>query len=342
MSTETTQRRAYDLTSEAFGEGFNGPLMVVVDAADSDDPQGAADSALETIATLDNVATAAPPMFNANGDTAIMSVIPTTGPGAPETEDLVHDIRAAGSDISAATGADLAVTGNTAITIDFSQKMSDALLPYLGVVVGLSIVLLMLAFRSILVPVKAAAGFLLTMGATFGLTVGIFQWGWFNDLLGIEQTGPIISMLPIVLIGVVFGLAMDYEVFLVSRMREAYAHGESATAAVITGFRHSARVVTAAALIMISVFVGFMLAGDDFILQMGLAMAAAVAIDAFVVRMTIVLAVLAIVGDRAWWLPGWLARILPKVDIEGDRLAGASDQASKDDLNEPELVGTRG
>lgn len=342
MSTETTQRRAYDLTSEAFGEGFNGPLMVVVDAADSDDPQGAANFALEIIGTLDNVETAAPPMFNQNADTAIMSVIPTTGPGAPETEDLVHDIRAAGSDISAATGADLAVTGNTAITIDFSQKMSDALLPYLAVVVGLSIILLMLAFRSVLVPIKAAAGFLLTMGATFGLTVGIFQWGWFNDVLGIEQTGPIISMLPIVLIGVVFGLAMDYEVFLVSRIRESFVHGEPATAAVVSGFRHSARVVTAAALIMISVFIGFVLSGDDFILQMGLAMAAAVAIDAFVVRMTIVPAVLAIMGDRAWWLPGWLARILPRVDIEGERLADGLDGDTPDDVGAPEPVTTRG
>ena len=323
MSTDTTQRQAYDLTSEGFGEGFNAPLMVVVDAEGSDDSEAAAGTVMETLGGLDNVATVTPPTFNESTDTAILTVIPETGPGAPETEELVHDIRDSRAGIVSSTGASVSVTGTTAINLDFSEKMSDALVPYLGVVVGLSILLLMLAFRSILVPIKAAVGFLLTMGATFGLTVGIFQWGWFNGLLGIEQTGPIISILPIVLIGVVFGLAMDYEVFLVSRMREAYAHGAQPTQAVVTGFRHGARVVTAAALIMISVFAGFVFTGEEFILQVGLALAVAVAIDAFVVRMTIVPAVLSLLGNKAWWLPGWLDRIVPKVDIEGESVGDA-------------------
>ena len=203
--------------------------------------------------------------------------------------------------------------------IDFNEKVSEALIPYLAVVVGLSFLILVVVFRSILVPLKAALGFLVTMGATFGAAVAVFQWGWFADVIGLEQTGPIISVLPIVLIGLVFGLAMDYQVFLVTRMREEHVHGAPAMSAVVTGFQHGARVVTAAATIMISVFAGFVL-GEDFIKQVGFALAFAVFVDAFLVRMTIVPAILALLGERAWWLPRWLDRILPDVDVEGDRL----------------------
>ncbi|NED96932.1 MMPL family transporter [Phytoactinopolyspora alkaliphila] len=338
MSEDTTQRKAYDLVSEGFGEGFNSQLMVVVDAAGTENPQGAFDGAVAEIEALDDVVMVSPPMPNAAGDTAIISVIPQSGPSSAETEELVDAIRDASGGLEAGTGATMVVTGNTAIVIDFSEKMSEAMAPYLGVVVGLSFILLLLVFRSILVPLKAALGFLVTMGATFGLIVAIFQWGWFASLLGIDQTGPIISMLPIFLIGVVFGLAMDYEVFLVTRMREEYVHGASPTAAVVTGFQHGSRVVTAAAIIMISVFGAFVLGGEDFIMQVGLALAVAVAFDAFVVRMTIVPAILTLLGHRAWWLPRWLDRILPNVDVEGEKLRTALDKKPED--REPVAVGS--
>jgi RND superfamily putative drug exporter len=338
MAEDSTQRQAYDLVSEGFGEGFNSQLMVVVDAAGSDNPQGAFDQAAEQIGGFDNVVMVSPPMPNADGNTAIISVIPENGPSSVETEDLVAAIRAGNGDL-ADTGATMVVTGNTAIVIDFSEKMASAMAPYLGIVVGLSFILLMLVFRSILVPLKAALGFLVTMGATFGLLVAIFQWGWLTGLLGIDETGMIISMLPIFLIGVVFGLAMDYQVFLVTRMREEYVHGASPTAAVVTGFQHGSRVVTAAAIIMISVFGAFVLGGESFIMQVGLALAGAVAFDAFVVRMTIVPAVLTLLGDRAWWLPRWLDRILPNVDVEGDKLAKYLDERREQE-REPVAVGS--
>ncbi|MFM6850669.1 MAG: MMPL family transporter, partial [Terrabacter sp.] len=187
-------------------------------------------------------------------------------------------------------------------------------------VVGLGFVLLMLMFRSILVPLKATLGFLLTIGAAFGATVAIFQWGWLSSLVGLDTAGPLVSFLPILLIGILFGLAMDYEVFLVSRMREDFVHGDTAKEAVVAGVGHGARVVVAAALIMMSVFSGFVLVEDPIIKSMGFALALGVAVDAFVVRLSIVPAVMSFLGDRAWWMPGWLDRVLPDVDIEGEKL----------------------
>jgi len=197
------------------------------------------------------------------------------------------------------------------------------------VVVGLALVLLLLVFRSILVPLKATAGFLLTIGATFGAVVAVFQWGWLASLIGLDSTGPIMSMLPIFMIGVVFGLAMDYQVFLVTRMREEFVHGASATEAVVRGVKHGARVVTAAALIMISVFAGFVLAGEPIIMSIGFAMAVGVAVDAFVVRLTIVPAFMSLVGRAGWWLPRWLDRAIPNVDVEGERLGRVIGPAPK-------------
>ncbi len=229
----------------------------------------------------------------------------------------MHDIRDA---VGGIQGADVLLTGRTAIGIDISEKLSDALPVYLLLVVGLSVLLLMLVFRSLLVPVKAALGFLLTVGATFGLTVAVFQQGHLADLIGLDTPSPLVSFLPILLIGILFGLAMDYEVFLVSRMREDFVHGDTAQQATINGMGHGARVVTAAAIIMISVFGGFIFMDDPTIKSMGFALAAGVAIDAFVVRMTIVPAVMSLLGDKAWWLPRWLDRALPKVDVEGEGL----------------------
>ncbi|WP_166350222.1 MMPL family transporter [Phytoactinopolyspora limicola] len=317
--TDTTQRQAYDLLAAGFGPGFNGPLTVVVDAETNTNADAVVDAVAAEVAELDGVVTAVPARTNDAGDTAIVIAVPSTGPSAPETEDVVRDIRALSGAIEERTGATLAVTGPTAVVIDFNETMADALVPYLAVVVGLSFLILILVFRSLLVPLKAALGFLVTMAATFGATVAVFQWGWLADAIGLQQTGPIMSMLPIILIGLVFGLAMDYQVFLVTRMHEEHVHGAPATRAIITGFQHGARVVAAAAVIMISVFGAFVL-GDDFIKQVGFALAFAVFIDAFVVRMTIVPAVLRLMGERAWWLPRWLDRVLPDVDVEGERL----------------------
>ncbi|WP_405138248.1 MMPL family transporter [Nocardia sp. NBC_01388] len=318
--TSTTQRRAYDALAEGFGPGFNGPLTVAVDVKGAGDPKAALDQVTKTLAATKDVVSVSPAMFNQAGDAAMLTVVPASGPSATATKDLVHALRGEAGGLKSATGATVLVTGATAMNIDVSQKMSDALLPYLAVVVGLAILLLMVVFRSIAVPIKAALGFLLSVGAAFGVIVAVFQWGWLANIIGVHQTGPVMSMMPIFLIGVVFGLAMDYEVFLVTRMREAYAHGESAHDAIVTGFRHSARVVVAAAAIMIAVFAGFIGGGEPMIKMMGLGLASAVFFDAFVVRMTLVPAVLALLGDKAWWLPQWLAKILPNVDVEGESL----------------------
>lgn len=315
----TTQRQAYDAIAAGFGPGFNGPLLVVVDLAGTPDHRDAAQRIHTELAGTDAVATAAPPEFNPAGDTAVIAVIPRGGPDSAETERLVQTLRGEVAETAEGFGARIAVTGTAAIIIDFSDRMGQALWTYLLVVVGLSFVLLMAVFRSIIVPLKATLGFLLSLSATFGVMVATFQWGWL-EWLGIHTIDVVVSMLPIFIIGVVFGLAMDYEVFLVTRMREEYVHGATATAAVRAGFGHGARVVAAAAIIMVSVFAGFGTGDAGDIVQIGVALAAAVAVDAFVVRMTIVPAVLALVGDRAWWLPAWLDRILPDLDVEGRNL----------------------
>ncbi|MFJ4473175.1 MMPL family transporter [Streptomyces sp. NPDC089424] len=318
MATDTTQRKAYDLLSDSFGPGFNGPLTVTVEGADAAAAGKRAGAALERTAGVDSVSAVT---ANKAGDTAVLTVVPTTGPTDARTEELVKDIRAQASSLAASAGAtEILVTGQPALFIDFSQTLSDALLPYLGLVVGLAFLLLLLVFRSVLVPLKAALGFLLSVSAALGALVAVFQLGWAADFFGVEQTGPIMTTLPIFMIGVVFGLAMDYEVFLVTRMREAYVHGASAKEAVVTGFRHSGRVVVAAALIMISVFSGFVFEVDDLVAMMGFGLASAVLFDAFVVRMAIVPAVHALLGDAAWWLPKWLDRLLPNVDVEGEKL----------------------
>ncbi|MFD5433930.1 MMPL family transporter [Kitasatospora sp. NPDC127067] len=318
--TSTTQRRAYDLLSEGFGPGFNGPLTVMVDAKGVADPKAAANEVAKKVSGLPGVVAVTPPMFNQAGDTALLNAVPATGPSEAETKGIVHAIRHDAAGLKTATGATVLVSGTTAMNIDVSQKMSDALLPYLAVVVGLAVVLLMVVFRSILVPLKAALGFLLSVVAALGAVVAVFQWGWLAELIGVEQTGPVMSMMPIFMIGVVFGLAMDYEVFLVTRIREGYVHGEEPGEAIVTGFRHNARVVTAAAFIMIAVFAGFIGMSEPMIKMMGLGLAAAVAFDAFIVRMTVVPAVLALLGRRAWWLPRWLDRLIPDVDVEGSKL----------------------
>ncbi|WP_063769902.1 MMPL family transporter, partial [Streptomyces scabiei] len=317
MAKDTTQRKAYDMLSESFGAGFNGPLLITVEAKDA---RTAAGRVGEELATRPGVASVSPATVNKANDTAMVNVIPETGPTEKRTEDLVHSMRATAAGFEKTIGASVLVTGQTALFIDFSQTLDDAMVPYLGLVVGLAFVLLVLVFRSILVPLKAALGFLLSVTAALGAVVAVFQWGWLKDVFGIDQPGPIMSTMPIFMIGVVFGLAMDYEVFLVTRMREAFVHGERAEDAIVTGFRHGGRVVSAAAIIMASVFSGFILDANDFVKMIGFGLAVAVLLDAFVVRMAIVPAVLALLGRSAWWLPRWLNAVLPDMDVEGARL----------------------
>ncbi|MEH0819459.1 MULTISPECIES: MMPL family transporter [unclassified Micromonospora] len=316
-------RVSNDVIREGFGPGFTGRLAVVVTSDSPQDTAAAVPQVTALIQGTEGVLAVAPPQVDPSGRTALLGVIPKTGPTDAATETLVQDIR---EGVGAIGNAEVLLTGVTAIGIDVSEKLTDALPVYLLLVVGLSILLLMLVFRSILVPVKAALGFLLTVAATFGITVAVFQQGHLADLVGLDTPGPLISFLPILLIGILFGLAMDYEVFLVSRMREDFVHGDTARQATINGMGHGARVVTAAALIMMSVFGGFVFLDDPVIKSMGFALAIGVAIDAFVVRMTIVPAVMSLLDRTAWWLPRWLDRALPNVDIEGEGLRAHLDR----------------
>ena len=315
------QKKAVELIGRGVGEGLTGPLIVVADGDNVSDRQAAYTRLVETIRGMDDVVMVAPPQLNTDGSGALITVIPESAPSSPQTPALVDQIRALQPRFAEPVGLDFGVTGQTAIVSDLSEALMKALVPYLTVVVGLAFVVLMLVFRSVLVPVTAALGFLLSIAATFGATVAVFQEGWFGL---VKDPAPIISFLPIFLIGIVFGLAMDYQVFLVTRMREEYVMGDQnragAQSAVITGFSHGARVVTSAAVIMISVFSAFMLMPETVAKSMGFAMSAAVLFDAFLVRMTIIPAVMSLLGAKAWWLPSWLDRLLPDVDVEGKKM----------------------
>jgi len=317
----STKRQAYDLLAGSFGPGFNGPLIVTIAA-----PPASLKAAMAAVAAdinaLPEKPVAAPAGASADGTLGVLQVIPATGPSNIRTEQLVNDLRAKAPNWQRATGSGIAVTGQTAVAIDVSDKLGNALPIYLSIVVGLALILLLLVFRSIVVPVKAALGFLLSVGVSFGAVVAVYQWGWLGGIFGTGNVSSpsIISFLPILLIGVLFGLAMDYEVFMVSGMREAYVHGFGAKRAVVGGFNAGSRVVTAAAIIMTSVFSGFILAPDTIIASIGFALGVGVLADAFLVRMTIVPAVMTLLGKAAWYIPRGLDAVLPSVDIEGEKL----------------------
>jgi RND superfamily putative drug exporter len=316
----TTERKAYDLLSEGFGPGFNGPLEIVVsgDVQTSHLKQLAREIQSATKG-LPAVAQISPPIANKTGRILIVEVTPRSSPQSEATKNLVKAIRARAKSLQK-FGITVYVTGTTAINIDTADKLGAALPVFLPLIVILALLLLLLVFRSVLVPLKAVVGFLLTIAAAFGAVVWIFQDGHLAHLFGIAATAPITSFLPIIMIAILFGLAMDYEVFLVSRMRESFLKPEGATDAVVDGFSASARVVTAAAIIMTAVFASF-ITGDDLIIKsFGLALAFGVLVDAFLVRMTLVPAVLALLGDRAWHLPRWIDRRVPDLDVEGEQL----------------------
>lgn len=325
---ESQVRQSYDLTAQHFGPGANGPLVLAGTIVTSTDPLGLMADLKAEIEKIPGVAEVALATPNETADTGLIQVTPTTAPDDPATADLVRELRSQHDRLLEEFGVDLKVTGFTAVGIDISDRLGAALLPFGLFVVGLSLILLMIVFRSIWVPIKAAAGYLLSVTASFGVVAAVFEWGWFADLLHVTRTGPVISFMPIILMGVLFGLAMDYEVFLVSRMREDFVHAirerggraERATAvrAVRTGFSASARVVTAAAVIMFAVFAAFVPEGDSSIKPIALGLAVGIAVDAFLVRMTLVPAVMTLLGEKAWWMPAWLDRLLPHFDIEGE------------------------
>ena len=391
-ATDTSERKAYDLLSKGFGEGFNGPLLVVVEglpAVGEADKAAIRDPALkqfneqaaaamsqqetvfqqktatlttpeqyaafqqevasaqaegekqkaqalgkidqsvqqfaklvqlnkvaEKIAERDDVKQVVPAMATDDGTKGIIQIISKTAPSSDKTVDLISYLRS--SDNQKQLGGDavtLAVTGSTALQNDINSNLSAALPLYLAVVVGLSLLLLIVAFRSILVPIKATLGFLLSVLAMFGAMVAIFQWGWFGIA---DAPGPIVSFIPIIAIGILFGLAMDYEFFLVSSMHESYQHTKDAKRSVIDGFGLGSKVVTAAGVIMVAVFAGFVFNHDVTIQAIGFGLAIGIFIDAFIVRMTIVPAIMTLLGKSAWWLPKWLDAIVPHVSIEGE------------------------
>lgn len=315
------QRVTFDRIAEAYGPGYNTPLLVTVDIIRTTDPLGVMAGLADDLGQLDGVAAVGVATPNATADLGIVQIIPEEAQAHPSTAALVREIRDARAELEERYDVtDLRVTGATAVAIDVSDRLAGALVPFAVVVVGLSLILLMLVFRSIWVPVKATLGYLLSVAAAFGVVAVVFSWGWFGDLLNVAGTGPVISFLPIILMGVLFGLAMDYEVFLVSRMREDYVRTKDAQHAVRSGFAASARVVTAAAIIMIAVFAAFVPESDAMVKPIALGLAVGVFVDAFLVRMTLVPAVLALLGDRAWRLPRRLDRALPELDVEGAAL----------------------
>lgn len=329
----TTQRKAADLVAGAFGEGRQSPLVTVVDGSSLKTPQervAAYNKVVQWAAGQDNVANAQMVAVNKDMSGAQVLITPKTAADDTKTEDLLHALRGGESGIESQTRTDIGITGVTAIQTDVSERLTEALPIYLAVVIGLAFLLLLLVFRSLLVPLTATLGFLLSVLATLGATVLIFQEGTF----GLVEGAPLVSFMPIILIGLVFGLAMDYQVFLVTRMREAYVHGMSAREAVVDGFRHGARVVSAAAAIMISVFAAFILQDNSLIQSMGFALAIAVFFDAFVIRMTLIPALMYLMGDKAWSLPKWLDKILPSVDVEGEKLVGIHPELEKEPVLE--------
>ncbi|MEH1128427.1 MMPL family transporter [Micromonospora sp. CPCC 206061] len=313
-------RAAYDVVSDHFGPGYNGPLIVTADIITSTDPVGLVNKIAAEIRALPGVASVPLATPNPKGDTGVIQVVPASAPDSPETEKLVTTLREQEKHFLDAYGTRTAVTGITAIGIDVSAKLGGALLPFGILVVGLSLVLLAMVFRSVWVPIKATAGYLLSVGAAFGATWFVFGQGHLAEHLRVTHTGSVISFLPIVLMGVLFGLAMDYEVLLVSRIREHYVHHGDPAHAIESGFVSASRVVAAAAVIMFAVFAAFVPEGSATVKPIAFSLAVGVFVDAFLVRMTLVPAVLALLGHRAWGLPPKLDRALPVFDAEGDAL----------------------
>lgn len=315
---DTTTRKAYDLMADGYGAGTNGPLEVVLDTDGERIPGDTIQDVSTALQNQAGVAEVHEPVTNEAGDIAIVTVVPTTAPQDARTGELLESIREdvlpaalGGSDVEAS------VTGNTALTEDVSSRLQDRMPLFLGAVIGLSFLILMVVFRSVLVPLKAAVLNVLSVGAAYGVVVAVFQWGWFANLIGVHESVPIMPLAPMLMFAILFGLSMDYEVFLMSRVREQYRKHFDPRRAVVEGVGSTARVITSAALIMIGVFASFILDVDVTTKMFGVGLAVAVLLDVTLVRMVLVPAAMSLLGHRAWWLPAWLERRLPAIDIEG-------------------------
>jgi RND superfamily putative drug exporter len=329
-ASDSTAFKSYTLISEAFGPGSNGSLVAIVDVPEQLDQIAELQMQAEVserLFALDNVSAVLPGGVSTSGLDLMFVLVPEFGPTSAETEQLVFDIRELEKVFPAELNANIEVTGIAAVNIDISQKLADVLPLYLGTVVILSFLLLILVFRSLIVPLVATGGFLLTVGATLGAVVAVYQFGWLSEVLGVTQAGPILSFLPILLIGILFGLAMDYQLFVVSGMREAFVHGKSAKESIDSGIHLGRPVVIAAAIIMVSVFGGFAFSHITMIKPMGFGLAIGVLIDAFLVRLLLVPALMSVIGKAAWYLPKWLDKLLPDVDVEGAKLERLRSQA---------------
>lgn len=330
----TQQRQTYDAIAEAYGEGYNSPIIVIADISNTTDPVGTVSRLSQDIAGLDEVSDVALATPNQDGTLAFIQIRPDKSQADPATMDLVRDIRSHAGGYEHDYGiTDVMVTGQAAVAIDVAESLNSSLLPFGIVVVGLSLILLMVVFRSIAVPLTATLGYLLSLAAGMGAVGAVFGWGWAADLLQVSKVGAVISFLPVIVMGVLFGLAMDYEVFLVSRMREEWirhrptgeadtpaARRKAAIAAVEAGFAGSAKVVSAAAVIMIGVFAAFIHTENVYVKPIAVGLTAGILADAFIVRMTLIPALMAALGERAWWLPAGLKRQLPVIDVEGEGL----------------------
>lgn len=319
---DTSARQSFEAISDGFGKGYNSPLLLVIEpTSDTEILNNEVVVKLTSeISGLKNVEAVTPMGLNEDGNIAIYSVIPKSGPIDEDTKELVAELRDENSSIAKDNNIVIGVTGFTAINNDMSEKLSDVFPMYVVIILGLSLIILLLVFRSIIVPIKATLGFLLSIFATFGITTAIFQWGWLHNLFGFDTGGPLLSFMPIMVTGILYGLAMDYQVFLVSSMRESYVHGLKGDESIIHGYRQASKVVLAAAIIMVSVFAGFIMAEDVMLKQIGFALTIGIFIDAFFIRMTLVPAIMSMFGDEAWSIPKWLDKLLPNLDVEGDKL----------------------
>jgi RND superfamily putative drug exporter len=328
-SEQQHSRRAYDLLAEGFGPGFNGPLLLVFDLKDAGaNAQDGIKRVSDAVAGWPGIAVVTPPIPSPSGDAAIVTAIPTAAPQDEATQTLIHDLRDTVLPPAVqGTGMNVYVAGGTAAFIDIGDRITERLPLFFGAVIGLSFILLMAVFRSLVVALKAAVMNILSIGASFGVIVAVFQWGWGDAVLGVKS-GPIETFLPMMLFAILFGLSMDYEVFLISRIREEYTRTGDNASSVAHGLAVTARVITAAAAIMICVFASFVLGPDRIIKEFGLGLATAIFVDATVVRLVLVPATMELLGKANWWLPRWLDRTLPNLDVEGRRpetVAAAAD-----------------
>ena len=321
---ETTHRQAYDLLAEGFGTGFNGPLLVVVDLDAPGVDAAELPGLTEEISSIERIVSVSEPQISTDGDTAVFTAIPTTGPADPETSIAIDQVREL-------IAGNVYISGITAVTDDVNTQLRDTLPLFIGVVIAISFLLLMMVFRSVVVPLKAAAMNLLSIGAAYGVLVAVFQWGWGSSLIGLEGPTPITSIIIVIMFPILFGLSMDYEVFLLSRVKEEYDRTGDNVESVARGLAGTGPVISSAALIMIVVFLSFVASPVPSLKMLGLGLATAILVDATIVRMVLVPATMSLLGKANWWLPAWLDRVLPHLAVEGP---APDTEAPADDLDD--------